>query len=859
MTMHSLLRGPGSLLIAAVLSLLPAGEAAAQQDITGLWKDASWEGCVGITQEQGGTVKMRVRPEAAFDAEGKLTEASLVMTHALTANDVKNEKMLKYDDEKDRAETDVNVLKGKPVFPADKPGTVSADGETITLTYTKWSARKAKGEKEPAVSSEEVTLTLKRCLSVKVHVPRARDPDAPLAPDKTGRGVITLTNDGIDLERGPFPAARMDEPKGPPDAPPRTLEQAFDLQDLDTRVLVDSQRKGAGARNLVQIDLTKDAVLKDGTVILNVYQMVSVDGTYAKLYTTGTALKCDPATDVPKPPPAGQLAEAVSKARTAATTAGTTATKARAAARAAPGDQAKAAAATAAEARANAKDAGVAGAEARLAAGRELLPPEPGTAVRLWREETQATRLGLPYAMKGDADTLYIEGLKAGRYRLVLLYVNGGATVAANLKTAADLKANEEQPNDSPASGRMKLLAGTKDYDFPPDNARLPVARVDIYQENARSRLFDVLWNGHAVIQGRMWPAGGIYLFSQQTALPLPAHWMNIGRNNAFVALPPTSTQPAPPADKQDVAFVKGGFVVERGGIAAGGPVTGSGLYDARLLLIYAVEGVHLIRRAPLTILVPSAVRVADWGGMQRNDQGHYTAEGSLTDVNFKLTYFLLDQNGRRMRLLWDDAARLTYGATLRMWEALNGVARGNEQLTVRRVENGMSEIYWKYTDRDRTEYYVMTVPRARAVPFKKPDPKDEQDNFHDTLGVTLSKYDPTKLKDDTSMRKFYDEEMIGQRLHGGDTILDVIQDIVCVVDNGDASDNQGLPGVPVVQGKRLTGANVRVGGTNHLRVIAPVPLPGGRRGPISLQMAPGILDANQPTLVLPDYFPGQP
>lgn len=762
-----------SLLLAALAILAVPGEGAAQQNLTGLWKDATWKDCVGITQEPDGAVKMKVRPDAAFTVEGKLSGASLAMTHALSADDVKTEDMLTYDDANDKADADTDALKGKPVFPADKPGAVSADGETITLTQTKWTARKAKGDKAPTVSSNDVVLSLKRCLSVKIHLPRAQDPAAPLAADKRGRGVVTLANDGIDLEQGAFPAARMDAPKGrPATAPAMTPVEAFDLADLDARVQVDSRVPGAGARNLVRIDLAKAAELADGTVFLNVYPMVSVEGTAAHPHPTASAL----APELPKPAPTPTPA---------------------------PG----------------------------AAAAPRTLPAEPETAIRLWREETQATRVALPYAMKGEAETLYIEGLKPGRYRLVLLFAKGGATTAANLK------ANEPKPDETPTPGRLKLLSGTAEYEFPPDHARLTVAKLDIFQEKARSHLFDVLWNGHAVVQGHLWPAGGTYQFGQQAGA-LPAHWMNVGNGGAFAALPAPPTQTAAVSGEQAVALVKGGFVVERG-VAGGGAVAGSGLYDARLSLTYDVEGVHLVRRAPLTILAPTAVHVADWGGLTRNDRGTYVGDGDDVHIWFRITYRLLDQNGRRIRLLQDDAAKRTYGAKLRMWESLGGASRGNQQLTVRRVVKGVPEIFWTYIDANGSEKLLGTAPRERAAPF------DANDEFHDNFGTTLD-------MGTGGIRNFYDIEMQNRRLQDGDTVLEVAQDVVCTVDNGDATDDPGTPRAPGLRGV----ADVRVGRNNRLTVIAPRAEPGGRRGHISFAMFPGVLDANRPTMVARDHTP---
>jgi len=884
------LRRLGSMLIAALASLVAPDEAAAQQDITGLWTDEAgmWKNSIAITQDQKGDVKMRVQPGAAFMADGHLDNGALTLTHSATEADLKNEKMCKYTGPKEEEAACRKLLKDKAVFSQEKPSTVSADGNTITLHYNEWSVTKEDGVQEPTVTPTDVPLILKRSISIKVHLPRAQIaaapspvpavppqapappppvpgapapvPAAPLAPDKSGRGVITLTNDGIDLVTGPFPAARLPAAK-------RTAPDPFELEDVDEGVLVDCQVRGAGARNLVQIDLAKDANLADGTVVLNVYQMVSLDGTdettkatkatKATEHPNANVLPCN----LPGPPKAGAAAPTVE------------------------------------------------------------LPLESSEAVRLWSEDTQKTRLSWPYVMHGTFETLYIEGLKPGRYRLVLLYASDG------VKTAADLKANEANPNGTPTPGCMKLLKEKDEYDFPPDNARLTVAKIDIFQDSrrrvglsdinqdpkkARKHLFDVMWNGRAEIQGRLWPASGTYQFGhtgkiQQTPTDLPAHWVNISTTvdgDAFaprptppppppppgnparpaphaspaprasparpgppgnpaggatpVPLPAPPPQPATTTAPQAVAVVKGGFVVERG-VDIGGRVVGSGLYDARLSLSYDVEGVHLIRQAPLTILVPSSVHIEKWGKLEQDaaHPDHFTGEGNETEITFEITYRLRDQNRRWMRLLDDKSAVLTYGATLRMWEALDGVTRprtggtpGNEILTARQIINKVPEIFWVFTSPTQAVNKLGTIPRARAVPFH---PDDQfQDTFHVKIDMGMN----------GSTRNFYDQQMKNKgktraNLLPGETVLEVTQDVVCVVDNGDALDDPGMPSLRTIQG--WPGANVLVGATNRLQVTAPQIGPGGHIGNIGLVMIQGVLDDNQPTLVHDDHVPGVP
>lgn len=440
--------------------------------------------------------------------------------------------------------------------------------------------------------------------------------------------------------------------------------------------------------------------------------------------------------------------------------------------------------------------------------------------IRLWRESTKTTLVTLPHALAEQQESLYVEGVAAGRYRLVVFQLKDGDLAKAKAVTAA-----EHDPNKTPAAAKVDLTPTQACS----QNARLTVALADIFQEKQRERVFDVLVGGRARIDARLWPPNGTYTFSSDAT----ATWMR--NHDATGATPAVAdgklgdvtvndTGEATAKSADQIVIVHGGFQPTMPAVRAN--VAGTGLYTASLSLDYQVEGARLRRDEPLTVMVPTSLDITPQGFAINQ-----IVEGSNTDFSFKVVYRIFDQNGRLLKGPTDPKAYTRqYGARLRMYEALGGVAGLS---TLRR-----DELFWTYPGLDDVK--LGTAPRVRA----KPDGASATNStgqFNDNFYFNLT----------NDIRNFFDNLVQKGAGNGGvaprSRIFAANQDIVALLNN-DAAEY-----------------DVRVVRANVLEALAPDSLAGGRRGPLGFRMVLGggegaqagaLLNTGHPDRVAPDHHP---
>lgn len=422
-------------------------------------------------------------------------------------------------------------------------------------------------------------------------------------------------------------------------------------------------------------------------------------------------------------------------------------------------------------------------------------------ALHLWKQRNKAGPIALPYQLTKQQESLYIEGHKAGRYRLVLFhYPDGNAQKARRVKAA-----EQGDPHATPARPEVTFEPVLDCY----RNVRATVAVCDIFQKR-RHHVFDVLWGGRALIEARMWPPNGDYTWDQLNA---NATWINGNLRGKDVKQRGTVAH----NDMTRFVTIGGGFVPDV--VPVNQLVRGTGLYDARLRLTYVVENVTFRRDEPLTVMAPHRLDI-----MPRGFALNEIVRGTDVAFSFQADYDIYEQNGRLLK--GPDAAEFTrqYGARLRMYEALG--QRHNSQL------RGEDLIWVSPAPTEWDSIRLDTKPRIRAVPLGT-SKTTREGRFRDNFGFNLT----------PEIRNYFDGEIQTGRMAPNTLIFSAQQDIVALLNN-DTSEY-----------------DVRLARDNVLEVIAPNLMPGNRRGPLGFRMrlggAGGVnLNTGAPDLVPSDHHP---
>lgn len=372
--------------------------------------------------------------------------------------------------------------------------------------------------------------------------------------------------------------------------------------------------------------------------------------------------------------------------------------------------------------------------------------------LKIWRTATRTGPVRLPHQAPNAAETLWVEGLKAGRYRLVLFHLPGGA-----LRAAAGVKAKE--PGD-PHGERVNADVTLKPPLACRRNVRLTVTVVDIYQKGRRKHVYDILWGGRAVVDGHVWPGGGSYLWT--TSGGLNGTWETGTVHGVKV-----KKRANAPGGSAKILLIHGGFAPNVTGI--GTAVTGTAEYAERFALKYRVEGVLLERHEPVTLMAPHRVEIL----RPRGDLTRFGAVilGNDYAVSWQVKYKLHDQIGAGGRLLVGPSDSVKYirqyGSRLQMYEALgmgtNATEDANEQVKMR---------YRSPNPNRRFELDIQTKQRPRAIPRRGSLSNAEfTDNFR--LGVNRRQ------------RGIIQADIVAGNLAGGANIFQVRQDVVVLLNNG--------------------------------------------------------------------------
>lgn len=284
---------------------------------------------------------------------------------------------------------------------------------------------------------------------------------------------------------------------------------------------------------------------------------------------------------------------------------------------------------------------------------------------------------GFPMAIPVGTKTIWIEGVRGGRYRFVLAQVDPGRD-----RTAVTYnKAVEE--TTPPFNCR--------------DRAALTVVVVDLFQspadgqrgkERIRKTAFDVYWGGKPYFQAQVWPGGGTYTWARPYKQGTAVRTVPGAAITGPVAfMTKTADDPPKLADlKHDPKTVSasagvrgndGGKELFDGGIEAIHPAPGrvpaeydddpAHRYPRRISVQYVVEQETLVRAEPLALLLPHVV-VTDPAG-QTTWTGE-RADGVLR-VRSRVTYSIRDSFDRPILAPTRDAYLRFYGAGMRAWEAL--------------------------------------------------------------------------------------------------------------------------------------------------------------------------------------------
>lgn len=373
--------------------------------------------------------------------------------------------------------------------------------------------------------------------------------------------------------------------------------------------------------------------------------------------------------------------------------------------------------------------------------------------LKIWRTATRTGPVNLPHQSAGPVETLWVEGLKAGRYRLVLFQLPDGT-----LQKAAAVKAKEPgKPHGRKVDYRVELKPKLECY----RNVRMTVAAVNIRQDNRREHVFDILWGGRAVVDGYVWPGGGTFLWT--TSGGLNGTW-ETGKVHGI----DVKSRDTAPAGMNKIQRIHGGFAPAVTGV--GLPVTGTTEYSERFVLKYRVEGVFLERYEPVTLMVPHRVTV-------RPPDGDLTRLGTLIlggdySVSWSVTYSLFDQIGQNGRLLVGQknkkAYKRQYGSRLQMYEALGMGTNAVEDARERVSMNYVSPILAARTFTIR----VGTKQRRQAIPSRG---SLSDATFTDNFRLSLS----------NPQRGIVQQDIRQNSTLAGQNIFQVRQDVVVLLKNG--------------------------------------------------------------------------
>jgi len=421
----------------------------------------------------------------------------------------------------------------------------------------------------------------------------------------------------------------------------------------------------------------------------------------------------------------------------------------------------------------------------------------------VWRASDRAVAVDLPVRVAGPGpERIWVEGLGAGRYRLVLMYIPNGTAAQAGL-----VKASEGgSPHGQVTAGTVTLTPPAGVAITCHRNVRLTVAVADIEQRGRRQHLFDVLWGGRPVFDARLWPGGGAWRWGQSAGLN--GAWLQGVVHGANVA--PNGQAPAGHAAIREA---QGALepVVE----GVGQLIAGSGRYEHRLRLEYQVEGVTLTREEPLTLMVPHHITFTPLGDLAAG----VTAPHWGTAYSFTLAarYQIFDQHDRLLVGPGPAAYRRQYGASLRAYEALG--------MGLQATENG-DAVRWTYVSpilATRTfNVPIGTKQRSRAVPQNG---TLSDATFTDAFGLTITSAQRGMLQQDIR-----ENNNLASR-----PVFSVSQDVVVLLSNG------------------VTDYDVRVARGQRLEILAPraPAAPGAPWGGMGFQLTLG--NGAQPDTGRPD------
>lgn len=411
----------------------------------------------------------------------------------------------------------------------------------------------------------------------------------------------------------------------------------------------------------------------------------------------------------------------------------------------------------------------------------EVVANDTDNRLRLWSSPERTGPQSLPLQVAGpEPIRVWIEGLSAGRYRLVLIYKKDGT--AAQI---AAIKATTANPHGPTTPGTVTLKA-------PPDchdHVRLSVAVADVFQQSWRQHVFDVLWGGRPVFEARVWPGGGHFGWSSD----VPGRWLDGRVHGQRVA-----SDGSAPGNTRRIETIHGAF--EPDVQAVGAALVGSDRYAARLTVSYSVEGQRFARSEPLTLMLPDSVAITPQGDLAQGfDQDIF---GTRYEVAVAADYELSDQHGRR--LVGPTRYERRYGTRLQFYEALGMGLHAVER-------NDEVQMQYQSTSNAARNFTVViqTKQRRNAIP----DSGSQRDGeFTDRLAMqfnqTIRGYIQQDIRDGAAAER---------------PIFAVSQDIMVLLSNGD-----DVYDVEVARG-------------NILRVLAPqAPTGAGQWGGIGFRMTLG-------------------
>jgi hypothetical protein len=403
---------------------------------------------------------------------------------------------------------------------------------------------------------------------------------------------------------------------------------------------------------------------------------------------------------------------------------------------------------------------------------------------------------------------LYVEGLTAGRYRLVLLHRPQMAVAEARA-----IRAQENgNPHQTPAAGGITLDPEPLCW----RNVRLTVAVVDLYQQDAREHVFDILWGGRAVFDAHLWPPTGAFTWTQEE--DLQGAWVDGKVWNQRVQ----ARGAAPSGASDRIVEVHGAFIPQ-----ADTPPRGTMEYGARIALQYEIEGVGLHRSEPVTVMVPHTVTIEPHPALMPLGEPHW---GGTYQVTLVTRYTVHDQHARLLRGQGGrNRYERQYGTRLRVYEALGMGVNAVEQDDI---------VAMNYISQARGRNFqvnIQTRQRRNALPA---DGSLTDGTFTDTFSLTI----------DNRLRGILQQEIRENRLAAGSTIFSVSQDIVALLENGERAYD-----VRIARGNLLD-----IRGPRERQAAA------GAWGGLGFRLALGAsggtaMDTGNPMLVGPDYDPPAP